>query len=88
MLKLWSYFVSVDPPFCHFFLLSGEGDFLNFLGGDGECDACLLGLGGDLTVPRLWLGLSVFSHSPLAIGDLDRDLLCDLFLSGDLKREK
>lgn len=75
-----------DPPFCHFFFLFGEGDFLNFLGGDGECDLCRLG--GEREELCLRFGFSLLSQSLLAIGDLDRDLLCVLFLSGDLEKQK
>lgn len=81
-----AYLVIDDPPFCHFFFPFGEGDFLNFLGGDGECDLCLLG--GEREELFLRFGFSLLSQSLLATGDLDRDLFCVLFLSGDLEKQK
>ena len=74
--------MTADPPFCHVFVLSGEGDFRDFLGGEcegerlllftGDRDLSLLLLEGECEELRL-CRLSTLSPSRLlADGDFDR----------------
>jgi len=75
--------VTADPPFCHAFSLTGEGDFRDFLGGDcggerlllfnGDRGLCLLSFEGEDDEFVLCLLSSPLSL--LVVGDLDRDCL-------------
>ena len=58
------------------------------MGGDGECEYDLCRLGGEREDLCLGFGFSLLSQSLLATGDLDRDLFCVLFLSGNLEKQK
>lgn len=88
--------MTADPPFCHAFALSGEGDFRDFLGGEcegerlllfnGDRDLCLLSFKGEDDELCLCLLSSLLPLSLLAVGDFERDCLGGLLLSGDLKK--
>jgi len=77
--------VTADPPFCHAFSLTGEGDFCNFLGGeyagerlllfDGDLDLGLLSFDGEDDELLLCLLSSFLPLCLLVVGDLERDRL-------------
>ena len=77
--------MTADPPFCHAFVLPGEGDFRDFLGGEcegerlllftGDRDLCLLSFEGEDDELCLRLLSSLLPFSLLVVGDLDRDCL-------------
>ena len=75
--------MTADPPFVHAFVLSGEGDFRAFLGGEfdgerpllfnGDRDLCLLSFAGEDGECCLCLLSFLPSLSLLVGGDFDLD---------------
>ena len=77
-----TYFVTADPLFCDAFLLSGEGDFCNFLGGVCECDRdlCLLSFRGEREESCLCCSLLG--------GECEESCLCCSLLGGECNESR